>query len=71
MSGDLKNPGKSIPKGTMGAVLVGYAIYMILPVFLALRADHNQLIQEPLIMRRMERRGERSRGAARVAGPGP
>ncbi len=53
MSGDLKNPGRSIPKGTMGAVLVGYAIYMILPVFLALRADHNQLIQEPLIMRRM------------------
>lgn len=53
MSGDLKEPGKSIPKGTMAAVLVGYAIYMILPVFLALRADHNQLIQEPLIMRRM------------------
>jgi len=53
MSGDLKEPGKSIPKGTMAAVLVGYAIYMILPVFLAMRADHNQLIQEPLIMRRM------------------
>ena len=53
MSGDLKEPGKSIPKGTMAAVLVGYAIYMILPIFLAMRADHNQLIQEPLIMRRM------------------
>ena len=53
MSGDLKEPGKSIPKGTMAAVLVGYAIYMILPLFLAMRADHNQLIQEPLIMRRM------------------
>ena len=53
MSGDLKEPGKAIPKGTMAAVLVGYAIYMILPVFLAMRADHNQLIQEPLIMRRM------------------
>jgi solute carrier family 12 sodium/potassium/chloride transporter 2 len=53
MSGDLKEPGKSIPKGTMAAVLVGYAIYMILPVFLAMRADQNQLIAEPLIMRRM------------------
>ncbi len=53
MSGDLKEPGKSIPRGTMAAVLVGYAIYMILPIFLAMRADHNQLIQEPMIMRRM------------------
>jgi amino acid transporter len=53
MSGDLKEPGKAIPKGTMAAVLVGYAIYMILPVFLAFRADADQLIQEPLIMRRM------------------
>jgi hypothetical protein len=53
MSGDLKEPGTSIPRGTIAAVLVGYAIYMIVPVFLAMRADHNQLIQEPLIMRRM------------------
>ena len=53
MSGDLKEPGKSIPKGTMAAVLVGYAIYMVLPVFLALRADADQLIRDPLIMRRM------------------
>ena len=53
MSGDLKEPGRSIPRGTIAAVLVGYAIYMILPVFLAMRADHNQLIQEPFIMRRM------------------
>ena len=53
MSGDLKEPGKSIPKGSMAAVLVGYAVYMILPVFLAMRADADQLIQDPLIMRRM------------------
>ena len=53
MSGDLKEPGKSIPRGTLAAVAVGYVIYMALPVFLALRADADQLIREPLIMRRM------------------
>jgi solute carrier family 12 sodium/potassium/chloride transporter 2 len=53
MSGDLKEPGRSIPRGTIAAVLVGYAIYMALPVFLALRADADQLIHDPLIMRRM------------------
>ena len=34
MSGDLKNPGRSIPVGTIAAVLVGYAIYMTVPIFL-------------------------------------
>ena len=34
MSGDLKNPGRSIPIGTIAAVLVGYAVYMSVPIFL-------------------------------------
>ena len=35
MSGDLKNPSRSIPLGTIAAVLTGYAVYMAIPVFLA------------------------------------
>jgi amino acid transporter len=53
MSGDLKEPGRAIPRGTLLAVLVGYVIYMSLPIFLSLRADAEHLIREPLIMRRM------------------
>ncbi len=53
MSGDLANPGRSIPRGTFAAIGVGYVIYMGLPVILAMRADAVTLIEDPLIMRRM------------------
>lgn len=53
MSGDLENPAKSIPRGTFGAVGVGYLIYMALPVVLARSADALTLIEDPLIMRRI------------------
>jgi solute carrier family 12 sodium/potassium/chloride transporter 2 len=53
MSGDLKDPAKSIPRGTLAALVTGYVVYMILPVFLSLRADASTLIEDPLVMRRM------------------
>ena len=53
MSGDLKDPAKSIPKGTFAAIGVGYVIYMVLPIILATRADAITLIEDPLIMRKM------------------
>jgi len=57
MSGDLRDPVRSIPTGTLAAVVTGYVIYMILPILLAMRADATTLIEEPLIMQQMARWG--------------
>ena len=53
MSGDLKTPTQSIPSGTLAAVGTGYVIYMVLPIFLAMRADANTLLTEPLVMQQI------------------
>lgn len=53
MSGDLKDPIRSIPTGTLAAVGTGYAVYMLLPILLASRASAATLIDNPLIMQQM------------------
>ena len=53
MSGDLKNPSRAIPVGTLAAIAVGYAIYMLIPLVLVFRADPATLVSDPLVMRQI------------------
>lgn len=53
MSGDLADPTRSIPRGTLAAVGVGYLVYMTVPIALAAWASSDSLIADPLIMTRM------------------
>lgn len=53
MSGDLKDPGRSIPVGTLAAIAVGYLIYMAIPFLLVGRASPEELVGDPMIMRRI------------------
>jgi len=51
MSGDLKNPEKAIPWGTLSAVTCSYLVYMIIPIFLTgVVKDHNVFLVDPMIM---------------------
>ncbi len=56
MSGDLKDPAKSLPRGTIAAVLTGYVVYMTIPlVMLHFTNDENILLTRPLIMAELAR----------------
>lgn len=50
LSGDLRNPAKSLPLGTISALLVAYLVYMSIAYFLAQNVSLNTLISEPFIM---------------------
>lgn len=49
LSGDLKHPSRSIPRGTILAVLVGFVVYLAVPVVLASAASPEELVSNNLI----------------------
>lgn len=53
LSGDLKNPSRSIPLGTLAATILGFAVYMIIPYKLAVSASPEELANDQLIMTRI------------------
>lgn len=51
MSGDLKNPGKSLPWGTLAAIVVSLGVYLAIPIFLAHTvSDRHLLVTDSLVM---------------------
>ncbi|MBW6492571.1 MAG: amino acid permease [Lentimicrobium sp.] len=50
MSGDLKNPNKSLPLGALSAVTVGFVIYITLAFFFAYTVDSNALANDKDIL---------------------
>jgi len=53
LSGNLANPGRSLPLGTIAAIAVGYAVYMAIPVFLSYTVPPETLLTDPLVMRKI------------------
>ncbi|MBN1916714.1 MAG: amino acid permease [Verrucomicrobia bacterium] len=49
MSGDLRNPQRAIPVGTIAAVLAGFVVYMAVPFVLAIGATRDALLTDNLI----------------------
>ena len=53
MSGDLKDPSRSVPKGTILAVIVTFVIYGVQMVWLWLHAERDELLKNTLVMERI------------------
>jgi len=55
MSGDLKDPRRAIPRGTMGAILFGLLVYLTIPIFLSLKVDPELLRTDKMIWLKVAR----------------
>ncbi len=53
LSGDLRNPARSIPLGTISATLIGMAVYIFVTWKLAVSASPADLVDDQLIMGRI------------------
>jgi len=51
MSGDLKNPARSLPLGSIIAVVVGFLVYLAVPIFLSLMASKEDLTTNLMIFK--------------------
>ena len=49
LSGDLRDPKRAIPRGTIAAVLAGFVVYLAVPIALAVAADPLDLVNDSLI----------------------
>jgi amino acid transporter len=53
MSGDLRDPSKSVPRGTILAVIVCFVIYALQMVWLSINATREELVSNSLVMERI------------------
>ncbi len=58
MSGDLKDTERSLPRGTLSAILISYFVYLLIPILLTWHGvGEIQLIKNSMIMRDVARWG--------------
>lgn len=50
MSGELKNPSKSLPWGTLCAIVTGWIMYLVMAYVLSLRADQYTLLMDNMLV---------------------
>ena len=50
MSGDLKDPKRSIPVGTIASIIVGFIVYIAFAIFFAYRVNADSLMNNPNIL---------------------
>jgi amino acid transporter len=55
MSGDLEDPGKSIPKGAFAAIGVSFLIYCALAIWLGINIDPERLVSDRGVLQSMAR----------------